>query len=73
MHTKELLPILREFKGKKSFIKLLNGDMISGTVGEIEIGGEASEQKEKPSVIILDAGNMKMAVCLSRISALRLA
>lgn len=72
MYTKELLPILQEFKGKKSFIKLMNGDIISGAVGEL-YHTNSILLDEKPKVSILDDANNKITVFVSNINALRLA
>ena len=72
MYTKELLPILKEFKGKKSLIKLMNGEMISGAVGELHNTNPVL-QNESPNVSIFDDANNKITVYLSNINALKLA
>lgn len=35
MKTNQLAPILKEFKGEKCILRLTNGQLISGIVGEI--------------------------------------
>jgi hypothetical protein len=72
MYTKELLPILKEFKGKKSLIKLMNGETISGAIGDLH-NTNPFQQNEYPNVSVLDDANNKTIVYLSNINALRLA
>ena len=72
MYTKELLPILQEFKGKKSVIRLMDGEIISGAVGEL-YNTNSILQNEKPKVSIVDDANKKIIVFISNINALRLA
>jgi hypothetical protein len=71
MYTKELLPILKEFRGKKSFIRLINGDTISGAVGELQNDNPYTADK-KPLVSVMDDTNHKTIIYLSNIIALRL-
>lgn len=72
MYTKELLPILREFEGKKSIIKLMNGQLVRGTVGQMNYL-QSEVLSEKTSVSIFDESENRTAICVSNINALRLA
>ena len=72
MYTKELLPILREFEGKKSIIRLMNGQLISGTVGQMN-HLHSEVLNDKTSVSIFDESDNKTAIYVSTINALRLA
>jgi len=72
MYTKELLPILKEFKGMKSHIRLVNGEIVSGSVGDLH-NLEPQKQDPAPIVNILDDANNIIAVFVCNIIALKLA
>ena len=71
MYTQELLPILREFKGKKCCVKLMNGETIYGAMGEL-VQEDTTVTDTEYLVNIFDATNNKIELNLSNINALRL-
>ena len=71
MYTKELLPIVKEFRGKKSVIRLHSGDTLYGVVGEL-LSGHPGTATEGAKVSLLDEMNNKISLHLSAIRALGL-
>jgi hypothetical protein len=71
MHTNDLLPILREFKGKKSILRLISDELISCTIGDIQLNSHTL-QNSIPFLQILDGNNKGGVIFLSNIKALRL-